>query len=277
LRSSYYVRAARFASVGVRGKIRAQILECKEAAVYNQLLLLSTKMALSSATRILAFDTSSARGSIALLEGGEVRAELRWHMIQPHSILLLSSIDILLGRLGWALSDLNLVAAGIGPGSFTGIRIGIATALGFAQSLSIPFAGVSGLDALAHQAASLNGRIGVLLDAHRSQAYYAEFVGKNGRIRPYQKSSLIYVSDLERHLAGRHLYIIGELSVCGLKESKGFSSSWPRPVSVDLFLAASIGRLALSRKGRWRMGDYAIAEPMYVRAPDALRNKGRKR
>jgi tRNA threonylcarbamoyladenosine biosynthesis protein TsaB len=228
-------------------------------------------------TKILAFDTSSPRGSVALMEGSEVRAELRLHSLQTHSALLLSSIDFLLGRLSWTLNDLNLVAVGIGPGSFTGIRIGIATALGFAQSLSIPFAGVSGLDAMVHQYSFPDGRIGAVLDAHRSQVYYGEYGSLNGKIRPIKKSTLIDVSDLERDLADRHLYIVGDLAACGLERSKNASTEWPRPISVDLFLAAEIGRLAFSRKKTWRSDDSIVAEPIYIRPPDALKNKGRKR
>ncbi len=234
-------------------------------------------MPLNLALRTLAFDTSSVRGSVALLEGREVRAELRLHSLQTHSALLLNSIQFLLNRLGWTLSDLNLVAVGIGPGSFTGIRIGIATALGISQTLSIPFAGISGLEALAHQAAFMDGRIGVMLDAHRSQVFYAEFISKSGKIHPYKKSTLMDISDLERHIADRHLYIVGDLGVCRLEKSRKSQSAWPRQISVDLFLASGIGRLALSHKRRWRSKDHMISEPMYIRPPDALRNKSRKR
>ncbi len=251
-------------------------LSAKRVQYIIHFLLLSMRIPLNETPRILAFDTSTARGSVAVLEGPEVRAEIRLHLPQTHSTLLLSSVDFLLGRLGWALRDLNLVAAGIGPGSFTGIRIGVATALGISQSLSVPFAGISGLDALAHQV-GVNGRIGVILDAHRSQIFYAEYVGKNGRIRQSQKSALIYLSDLERYLADRHLYIVGDLNVCRLKDRKTPAADWPRPISVDLFLAAGIGRLAFHQRNKWRSGDYMVSEPMYIRPPDALRNKGRKR
>ncbi len=229
------------------------------------------------ALKILAFDTSSVRGSIALLEGAETRAELRLHSLQTHSTLLLSSIDFLLGRIGWKLADLNLVAVGIGPGSFTGIRIGIATALGFAQSLSIPFAGVSGLDVLVHQYAIPDGPVGAVLDAHRSQIYYGEYVSRNGRIRKAKKPRLVYVSDLERELADRHLYIVGDLKGCRLEQSKELSSKGPIPGSADLFLAAGIGRLALLRKMTWRSAGSVVAEPMYIRPPDALKKKTGKR
>jgi tRNA threonylcarbamoyladenosine biosynthesis protein TsaB len=231
-------------------------------------LLLSTIMPLSS-EKILAFDTSSPRGSIAFLEGRDLRAEMRLNTIQTHSAFLLSSMDYLAGKIGWQLNELNLIAAGIGPGSFTGIRIGVATALGIAQSLAIPFAGISGLDALAHQALWPEGRMGVVLNAHRSQVFYAEYISSQGKLRTVQKSSLMFLSDLERRLAHRHLYIIGDV------ELRYPGGDWPRLLPVDLFLAASIGRLAISRKRSWRSGSYLLAEPLYIRPPDALRKKSK--
>jgi tRNA threonylcarbamoyladenosine biosynthesis protein TsaB len=227
-------------------------------------------MPLNLAAKILAFDTSSSRGSVAFLEGPELRAEMRLNPIQTHSTFLLSSIDCLAGKLGWTLNELNLVAAGIGPGSFTGIRIGVSTALGIAQSLSIPFAGISGLDALAFQAAQVEGRIGVVLNAQRSQVYYAEYVSRNGKVRVLQKSSLVFLSDLERRLEHRHLYIAGDVDV-----RHDSAADWPRSLPVDLFLAASIGRLASFRKKIWRSGKYLLAEPLYIRPPDALRKKNK--
>ncbi len=223
-------------------------------------------MPLNSA-KVLALDTSSPRGSIAFLEGRDLRAEMRLNAIQTHSTFLLSSIDFLAQKLGWQLNELNLIATGIGPGSFTGIRIGVATALGIAQSLSIPFAGIPGLDALAHQPLITEGRLGVALNAHRSQVFYAEYISSKGKIRTVQKSSLLFLSDLERRLAHRHLYIVGDVDV------RFPGADWPCPLPVDLFLAASIGRLALSRKKSWRSGRYLLADPLYIRPPDALRKK----
>jgi tRNA threonylcarbamoyl adenosine modification protein YeaZ len=237
------------------------------------ILLLSMMIPESVNLRILAFDTSSARGSVALLEGTELRAEIRLNSLQTHSTNLLTSIDFLLNRLGWSLRDLNLLAVGSGPGSFTGIRIGISTALGFARSLSIPFVEVSGLDALAHQVSYLSGRIGVVLNAHRSQAYYAEYVAKQGRLRIDQKSRLMDISALEHHLGERHLYLVGDVDACGLGKPNVESLHWPRPIHEDLFLATGIGRLGLARKRKWRTGDSVITEPTYIRPPDALKKK----
>ncbi len=229
------------------------------------------------ATRILAIDTSSSRGSVALLKGPEVCAELRLSSLQNHSNNLLSEIDFLLHRLSWSIHDLNLVAVGTGPGSFTGIRIGIATAMGIAQSASISFEGISGLDALAHQAAHLDGRVGVILDAHRSQAYYAEYACKGGRVRPVEKSMILGLSDLEHRLANRHLYIVGDMNQSRTKNAMEFRTNWPKPIAVDLFLAVSIGRLAYFKRSKRRSSDYIVCDPLYIRPPDAIRKRNRSR
>src|SRR6059036_1572063 len=119
------------------------------------------------------------------MQGREGVAELRLHSQETHSARLLNSIHYLLSSSGWDLAKLELIAVGIGPGSFTGIRIGVATALGLAQSLSLPLACVSGLDALAFDLAYLRSRIGIVIDAQRMQVYYAEYiVGPNGRVPP---------------------------------------------------------------------------------------------
>ena len=231
----------------------------------------------SEPPKILAFDTSSNRGSVALLEGTELQAELKLHRLENHSANLVRSIDFLLSGLEWKLQDLDLVSVGIGPGSFTGIRIGIATGLGIAQSLSIQFVGISGLEALAYQARYLDGPIGVLLNAHRGQVYFAEYSGACGKIRVVNKPVLMYVTDLIRYLKSRRMFLIGDYELYSKQASVSSKKNWPRPVETDLYLAADIGRRAISVKRRWRSGDYIQCEPLYIRPPDALRKKGRNR
>ena len=221
--------------------------------------------------RILALDTSTPRGSVALLDGPDLAGELRITSQETHSARLLRSVDFLLGTLGWKLSDLNLIAAGIGPGSFTGIRIGLATALGLAQSLRLPFSGVSGLDALALQVSFLESTVGVVLDAQRSQLYYAEYRCQGGKIHQVQHPALLYPADLERNLRRRHLYLVGDAALGFFESLKNSRAGWPRMIAADLYLACGIGRLALARRRSWRSGEFLTAEPLYIRPPDAVK------
>ena len=212
-----------------------------------------------------------------MLEGSELQAELKLRRLQNHSANLVASIDFLLEGLGWTLQDLNLVSVGIGPGSFTGIRIGIATGMGLAQSLSIPFAGISGLEALACQAVSLEGRLGILLNAHREQAYYAEYFLAGGRIRPAGKPSIVFLSDLYDLLNNQRMYILGDPDIFLKARAVSLKNDWPRFVNSDLYLAASIGRRAVSVRRRWRTGDFIQCEPLYIRPPDALKKSLKER
>ena len=208
------------------------------------------------------------------MQGPDVVAELRLHSQETHSVRLLNSVEYLLSCLSWELEAIQLVAVGSGPGSFTGIRIGIATALGLAQSLSRPIARVSGLDAIAHDMAYLQGRIGVVIDAQRSQVYYAEYVvGLNGRTRLRGKPGLWAPADLDRTLGRKRLYLAGDGAMRYCRELRISSSRTRRLIERDLFLAPSIGRVALSRKWSWRKNEYLTAEPLYIRPPDALSKK----
>ena len=226
--------------------------------------------------KILAIDASSERGSVALLEGMTLRAELRSNTAAGHSVILLEAVDFLLGRADWKLNDLTLIAAGVGPGSFTGIRVGVATALGFAQSLGIPFVGVSGLDVMARRAAYLKGRIGVLLDARRDQFYFCKYESKNGRLRRIVKPALIDAADVENHLADAD-WITGDLNEDQARATGKYFPRRARWVPVDLFLAEGVGRLGLECKRTWRSGEFLKAEPLYIRPPDAVKNRPGKK
>lgn len=225
--------------------------------------------------RILSLDTSTVRGSVALLDGPVVRAELRLASMETHAARLLRSIEFLMGSAGWDLSDLELIAAGIGPGSFTGIRIGLSTALGLAQTLKIPFAGVSGLDALAYSHINMEKRIGIVLDAQRRQVYYAEYTSQKGGIKSVGAPGLWFPEQLKVRLAGRHIRLIGDGAQKYASEL-GLASRVREVVDPAPFLAGPVGRLAFVRRRSWRLKEFYTCEPLYIRPPDARKPNVRK-
>ncbi|NWG12203.1 MAG: tRNA (adenosine(37)-N6)-threonylcarbamoyltransferase complex dimerization subunit type 1 TsaB [Acidobacteria bacterium] len=226
--------------------------------------------------KVLSLDTSTSRGSCALLVGREVVAELRLLSLETHSARLLKSIEFLMAGVGWRLTDLGLVAAGIGPGSFTGIRIGVSTGLGLAQVLSLPLAGISGLDALAHRDGLPEGRLGIVMDAQRSQLYYAEYLRTSGRIRMQRAPSLWNPEEWRRQVKCRGLFLAGDGIMRYRTELGGSETGWPRYVHTELFLAGDIGKLALARRRCWKRGEFLQAEPLYIRPPDAMRSRERR-
>ncbi|HPW45957.1 MAG TPA: tRNA (adenosine(37)-N6)-threonylcarbamoyltransferase complex dimerization subunit type 1 TsaB [bacterium] len=124
--------------------------------------------------KILSIDTTSMRGSIALSDGATLVALDRQEEPSSHSERLFGKLDSMLAESGWGISDIEGVAVAIGPGSFTGLRTGLAAAKGVALSLEVPIAGVSSLKSLA-----LNGDdyslkyVATLIDARRGELYAA--------------------------------------------------------------------------------------------------------
>jgi tRNA threonylcarbamoyladenosine biosynthesis protein TsaB len=132
--------------------------------------------------KILAIDTSSVAGSIALVEDGLVAGELMVSDVGRHSKWLLGAVDEFLKDQGLEVSEIDLFAVGSGPGSFTGLRIGISTLKGLAWALGRPVIGVSTLEALAMNLSVEDGLVCPLLDARKKQVYSALFSVKAGRL-----------------------------------------------------------------------------------------------
>lgn len=122
---------------------------------------------------ILAFDTSSHSGSIALVRDGGVVAELTAASVSTHSEWLMASVDSLLKSADLNIKDVDLFAVATGPGSFTGLRIGVATVKGLAWSLGKRVAGVSTLEALAMNLIGSDRLICPVLDARKGEVYSA--------------------------------------------------------------------------------------------------------
>ena len=125
--------------------------------------------------RILAFETSAKAGSVALLEDGRLLGEYYLNCGMTHSRTLLKLAEDLLAACELAPAQLDAVACAAGPGSFTGVRIGVAAAKGFAWGAEKPCIGVSTLEAMAHQAQNFVGVICCAMDARRGQLYNALF------------------------------------------------------------------------------------------------------
>ncbi|WP_321390464.1 tRNA (adenosine(37)-N6)-threonylcarbamoyltransferase complex dimerization subunit type 1 TsaB [uncultured Desulfuromusa sp.] len=121
--------------------------------------------------KILTVDSSSFTGSVALCRGEFLVAESLLNVRSTHSEKLLKQIDLLLDEVGWSLQDLDLLAVVTGPGSFTGLRIGIATVKGLAQVLNKPVVSVSALQTAAMNLPLCSVPICAFLDARKKEVY----------------------------------------------------------------------------------------------------------
>jgi tRNA threonylcarbamoyladenosine biosynthesis protein TsaB len=121
--------------------------------------------------RVLALDTSTLAGGVALVEGNRTIAESLLDIRLTHSERLMPAVDQLLREAGWGPHDLEGVAVAVGPGSFTGLRIGVSAAKGLALALSIPVAVVPTLDALAAALPFAEWPVCPVLVARRDEVY----------------------------------------------------------------------------------------------------------
>ena len=125
---------------------------------------------------ILAFDTSTSYESIALSHKGQIIADVTLKTKRTHSERLLPSVENLLAQTDMKLEDISGIAVSIGPGSFTGLRIGLSTAKGLCFGLKIPLYATSTLRSLANNSSATSSRICALMDAGRGEFYYAVYL-----------------------------------------------------------------------------------------------------
>ena len=147
--------------------------------------------------RILAIESSACAASVALVEDGRLLAQNLQHAGLTHSRTLLPMLHGLLDGLGLKVADVDKIAVAHGPGSFTGIRIGVATAKGLAWAAERPLVGVSSLEAMAHQAKHLGpGLLCPAMDARRGQVYNALFRAEGERLLRLTEDRAIAIEDL---------------------------------------------------------------------------------
>jgi tRNA A37 threonylcarbamoyladenosine modification protein TsaB len=126
---------------------------------------------------------------------------------------------------------------------------------------------------MAHDLRWYSGRVGIVMDAQRSQVYYAEYEAVRGKTRAVGKPSLCFPADLARALGKRRILLLGDGAEL-YRHELGIRRGGVRNLArADLFLSAAVGRLAQVRSRGWKRGEYLTAEPLYIRPPDALRKR----
>ena len=146
--------------------------------------------------KILALESSATAASAAVCEDGRLLAQSFQNCGLTHSRTLLPMVRDMLRNCGLDLSDIDVIAVAAGPGSFTGLRIGISTAKGLAWPGDKPACGVSTLEAMAWNAAHIDGVICCAMDARRKQVYQAFFSAEGGRLTRLTPDRAISLEEL---------------------------------------------------------------------------------
>ena len=226
---------------------------------------------------LLALDTATARTAVALLEKDQLVAELS-EPSHSHSGSLLPLIGRLLQEQGRERASLGAIAVGIGPGSFTGVRVGLATAKTLSFALEIPLVGVSTLRAMAENGKGLGvERITVVQDARKQEVFRSSFLldrGRGGVFRMVEAEAAESPDALASRLA------VGEQPVLLLGSGLlRYQEVFARALGTRLILpveeqghwvrAAAVGRLGWEKLAEGHPDDARTLEPLYCRLSEA--------
>ena len=160
----------------------------------------------------LAFETSAKAASVALLEGSKLLGESYQNTGLTHSQTLMVMAEDLLKSCGYTPRQVQAVAVAAGPGSFTGIRIGVAAAKGFAWGGELPCYGVSTLEAMARTLGIYEGYVMPVMDARRNQVYNALFLAEGGKLTRIREDRAIALTDLAEDVKflEKPIFLVGD-------------------------------------------------------------------
>ena len=222
---------------------------------------------------ILAFETSAKAGSVALHDGKTLLGESYCNTGLTHSQTLMTMAEALLKNCGYTPQDVTAVAVAAGPGSFTGVRIGVAAAKGFAWGGEIPCHGVSTLEAMALHLGVSDGYVLPVMDALRSQVYNALFCAEGGKLIRKSEDRAIALSDLMEELKTLEgpIFLVGDGSVLCYDTLKEQIPALVLPPEHRMHQrAAGVALAALQNPGD---GDGNALTPNYLRLSQAERER----
>lgn len=222
--------------------------------------------------KILALETSAKAVSAAVTEDGRVLCSGYQDTGLTHSRTLMPIVEHILQNTGLCVADMDAIAVAAGPGSFTGIRIGVAAAKGLAFAADKPAAGVSTLAAMARNVAFADGLIICAMDARRQQIYNAVFEAKNGQLQRLTPDRAIALEELAQELQqdSRPKTIVGDGAklCCTYLQEHGIPCCIAPPHLV-MQNAMSVALEAEAMAAEGTLVNAQALEPVYLRPAQA--------
>jgi tRNA threonylcarbamoyladenosine biosynthesis protein TsaB len=230
--------------------------------------------------KVLAIDTSTVMASCALLDEENLLGEFSLNQNMGHSENLVPMVKTLLDNLNLKVSDIDLYGVALGPGSFTGLRIGIATVKAFAHVYNKPIVGVSTLEGLAFNVRA-SGVIVPMIDARKNRVYTGIYKWEDGYLNNVEEPTVMEIDELLEHLKenynniivnGNGIYTHREKIKDKLGDRVEFA-----PFIQNTCRAASIGELALLKREEGKLESYFSLVPEYIRQSQAQRDYNKER
>jgi len=238
---------------------------------HSKLEFRNPQSAIRNPQLVLGIETATFCGGVALLADDRLIASRTLNALTTYSARLLPAIKELFREAGKTLNELTGLAVSIGPGSFTGVRIGLSEAKGLAVALGIPIVGVSTLEALAVRAGRNPRLVCPVVDARRGETFVAAYRWRRGAELPKQAitPAVMPIQDFVARLRGPCLF----LGDGALRYRAQIESAMPdaafAPAHRILPSAEEVAWLGCRRLARGEADDPAQIEPVYIRASDA--------
>ena len=220
--------------------------------------------------RILGTETSSRAATVALFEDGEMLCEYTLNHKKTHSQIMQPLVLRMLDDLGLSLSDIDVFACGVGPGSFTGLRIGVSMTKGFAQALSKPCAAVSTLLALAENVQGFDGTRVSLIYARADEVFYGIYDGKES------DEGVCTIDEFLEKVQGKKCIFTGDGAVLfkeKIAEKMGKSAFFAN-IRQNIISAANICAIAEKMAKEDKLVSCGELVPRYMRPSQAEREFG---
>ncbi len=217
--------------------------------------------------KILGIDTAVATGSVAIIEDDVLVGEMLLTSRRTHARRVMKSVDTLLSVTEHTLSDFDGFAVSIGPGSFTGLRIGISTVKGLAFSVGKPIVAVTTLDALANQFPTSNTLICPILNARKGEVYTALYrTDENGAVVRAGDYAVVSPSDWVRRITEPALFVGDGVEEYGslIKEKLGPLAHFAPPF-LNTIRASVVAYIGMKRLKNKEPDDAKTLVPFYIR------------
>ena len=227
---------------------------------------------------VLSVDSSSKVATVALLKDNYLLGEYTINDKKEHSVLLMPMIDNLLKDCSLTIDDVDSYVVSKGPGSFTGLRIGMATIKGLSFGSSKPYISVSSLDALAYSVSSFDGIVCPIMDALRENVYtslYKNVNNKFERILDYTPIDLCDLIALLKEKNEKVIFTGDALEKHRQYIEENFENAYFAPAHLSVIRASSLGEVGLKLLKEGQCDDPSSA-PFYLKKPQAERELERR-
>ncbi len=227
--------------------------------------------------RILSLESSSLSASVSITEDEKLVATAFQNCGLTHSRTLLPMVEQVMQNTGHTVADMDAIAVAHGVGSFTGVRIGVATAKGLAFAQNKPCLGVSTLEAMAYGVVGMTGTVNCVMDARAGQVYHARFAVTATGITRLCEDRAITIAELGAEIGAEMQFLVGDgAQLCYNKVSEVCPNLQLAPAHLRYPTAYGVAMVALPQLQAGKGIDAQALDVFYLRKPQAEREREAK-